>query len=156
MRAAHGLRGAVRADIITDFSDRFDPGSTLWLGDPPEPRTVESSSISGGSVLLKLSGVDDRDAADALRGAALLVPCDASEPLEPDSYHWHQLVGLDVWTDAGERLGALTEILRMPANDVLVVCSGKTELWLPATREVMLEVDVEARRMVVHVLPGLR
>lgn len=156
VRTPHGLRGAFRAAVVTDFPQRLQAGSTIWVGEPPTPRVVESSSISGGTVLLKVSGVDDRDAADALRGTRVVIPAGDTHAAGPDAFYWHELVGLEVWTDSGETLGPLVEVIRAPANDILVVNTSKGELWLPAIREVLLDVDRASGTVRVHILDGLR
>jgi 16S rRNA processing protein RimM len=140
---------------MTDFPERFAALRTIHVGDNFRPYRIESSRIEGDTVILKLAGVDDATTARALRNMDLSVPADQAVELPQESYYWHQIVGMDVWSDEGRFLGRVTEVLRTGSNDVYVVSSDGRELLLPAIEDVILQVDVEHRRMVVHVLPGL-
>lgn len=150
-----GVHGELVCDIITDFPERFERTATLYLGDPPRARAVRSAQCVGSIVQIKLAGVDTRDQAETLRGAWLMVPEAEAEPLPPGEYYWHQLIGLDVITEEGRRLGCLTEILETGSNDVYVVCDDSRELLIPATKDVIRGVDLEGHRMAVRLLPGL-
>jgi 16S rRNA processing protein RimM len=152
---AAGLSGEVRAQILTDFPNRFQHLSAIHLGDNLRPYRVESVKLDGATVILKLAGVDDPATAQALRNADLQVPIEEAVTLEPDQYYWHQIEGLEVWTDQGVVLGRVNEVLRTGSNDVYVVRTGARELLLPAIDEVIREVDLPNRRLVVHLIPGL-
>jgi 16S rRNA processing protein RimM len=106
-------------------------------------------------VVLKLAGVGDASAAAKLRNADLHVPIEEAVPLPDGQYYVHQIVGLEVWTDTGRLLGPVMEVLRTGSNDVYVVRSGKGELLLPAIDQVVKQVDLPERRIVVSLLPGL-
>ena len=152
---AAGLSGEVRAQILTDFPSRFERLSAIHLGDNLRPYRVESVKLDGATVILKLAGVDDPATAQALRNADLQVPIEEAVTLEPDQYYWHQIEGLEVWTDEGVVLGRVNEVLRTGSNDVYVVRTGAREVLLPAIDEVIREVDLPNRRLVVHLIPGL-
>lgn len=115
---------------------------------------VEESRAHKGGFLVKLAGVDDRDLADALRGVQVVVRRDQLMPLPENTWYVYELEGLQVYTEAGEHLGVLDEVLFTGGNDVYVV-KGEREILLPAIRQVIREVDVAAGRMVVHLLEGL-
>jgi len=150
-----GLFGEIRAHLLTDFPDRFAQLIEIHVGDNLRPYGVQSARIDGESVVLKLRGVDDAKAALALRGAELAIPASRAVELPPDSYFWHQIIGLDVWTDDGRLLGKVSEVLRTGSNDVYVVGHGQRELLLPAIEDVILNVDVDRKRLLVHLLPGI-
>ncbi len=155
VRAPHGVRGEVRVQILTDFPERFRQGAEVWIGPEPRPYTIQQARFHEGDVLIKLVGLDDRDAVESFRGAEVSVPAEHAMPLPEDTFYVHQIVGLHVWTDEGERLGTVTEVLSLPANDVYVVDTAQGEVWLPAIADVVLNIDLEQRRMTVHLLPGL-
>jgi 16S rRNA processing protein RimM len=150
-----GLSGELRAQVLTDFPERFNRLKTIHVGDNLRPYRVEWARVEGEFVILKLLGVDDADAARALRNKELSVPVEQAIELPPDSYYWHQIVGMEVWTADGRHLGKVGEVLRTGSNDVYVVRRDGDELLVPAIEDVVLQVDVPRRRMVVRLLPGM-
>lgn len=145
--AAFGLDGAVKVVPLTDFSDRFDRGSLLLL-DGAE-RRVEWSRAAGGDLVVKLAGIDNRTVAEMYRGRYLEVGEDAGRPAGEGRFYHHQLIGLDVVTASGRGLGRIEEVLEKPANDVWLSRDGTTEHLIPATKDAVLTVDLEAGRIVV-------
>ena len=67
-----------------------------------------------------------------------------------ESYYWHQLIGLTVTDEAGAELGAVVEVFRAGENEVYRIEGSKGELLVPALRQVVRSIDLEARRMVVR------
>jgi 16S rRNA processing protein RimM len=145
--AAFGLDGAVKVVPLTDFSDRFDRGSLLLI-DGVEHR-VEWSRPAPGGLVVKLAGVDDRAAAEIYTGRYLEVDERAGRPAGEGRFYHHQLIGLEVVTAAGRDLGRLEEVLEKPANDVWVSRNGATEHLIPATKDAVVSVDLDAGRIVV-------
>jgi 16S rRNA processing protein RimM len=157
---AHGVRGELKVEIMSDDPQRFARLRRVFVGpddrDPVACR-VESTRLHGGHVLVKLEGCDDRSAALAQRGTLLFVPLAEAIPLAEDEYYEHQIVGLEVWTAAGEFLGKVVDILYTRANEVYVVQEEGTrrEILLPAIEEVVQSIDLDAGRLVVHLIEGL-
>jgi 16S rRNA processing protein RimM len=116
---------------------------------------VEKLRRHRGVLLLKLAGCDDRNSADELRGMLVQIPIGEAIPLEEGEYYDFQLVGVRVETESGEWLGQVVEVLKTGANDVYVVRGPWGEVLLPAVDDVVLELDLELKRMVVHLLPGM-
>lgn len=149
---AHGVRGEVAVQPLSEVEARFAPGSALRLGPDGERRlTVASSRPHGHRLLVRFREVPDRTAAEELRGLLLLVPASEAPDLGEDAWWPHQLVGCDVVTEGGRALGPVTEVLHNPANDLWVT----ERALVPAIRDVVVEVDLDARRIVVRDLPGL-
>ncbi len=149
IKGAWGIRGDLKLDVLTDFLERFSPGSVLYLDDAPN-RVERSHPIKSGFVV-KLDQVNDRTAAEALRGKPLTVGAERVKPLEPGSYYHFQIIGMNVSTDLGECLGEVREILKTGSNDVYVVRGeGRKEVLVPAIRHVVVDVDVSENRMVVR------
>lgn len=149
--SAHGVRGEVSVRKLTEVEERFAKGSILLLEDGRR-LTVETARPHQRSLLVKFEQVADRTHAEALRGQVLLVPSDAS-PDPPEGSFWvHQVVGLEVVTEDGRSLGTIVEVQANPANDLWVTESGTL---LPATRDLVVAVDVEAGRVTVRDMPGL-
>jgi 16S rRNA processing protein RimM len=155
VRAPRGLRGELRVRIETDFPERFRKGARVWIGDPPEPFVIDGARIQGDEVWLTLEGLNDRESVEGFRGSEVLVPVEEAIALPEDAYYLHQIIGLEVWTDEGKKLGTVSDVMSLPANDVYVVNSPQGDLWLPAIADVVLDIDLERRRMTVHLIPGL-
>ena len=151
--APWGVRGAVRVLPLTDRRRQLAAGRTVNVAN--ERRTIESARWQKGMVYLRLSGIEGPEAAAELRGRLLAIPESELEPLPEGQYYRFQLIGLAVISTDGEALGHLTEVLSTGANDVYVVRGEEGELLLPATDEVVREIDLETGHMLVQVLPGL-
>lgn len=153
----HGVRGEVRVRPYTDEPARFTWLEQVYVGNKdPQPMAVEQARVHQSMILLKLAAVNDRMAADQLRGEWLLVPETEALPLAEGEYFLFQLEGLSVFTAEGETLGTLTSIIETGANNVFVVQGDQGELLLPDIDEVVQEIDFENGRVVVTLLPGLR
>jgi 16S rRNA processing protein RimM len=144
---AYGLDGAVKVLSLTDFGDRFDTGSRLVL--EGDERVVEWSRDAGGDLVVKLKGIDNRTMAQLFRGRYLEVGEDAARPAGEGRFYHHQLIGLVVSTTSGLGLGRIAEVLERPPNDVWVSREGSLEHLIPATRDAVVEVDLNAGRVVV-------
>jgi 16S rRNA processing protein RimM len=150
----HGVRGDVKVMPLVDKRERLSRGRNVLLAG--ETRTIERVRWQKGMAFLKLSGADDREAAAALRDQLLTVPEEELEPLPEGQYYRFQLIGLEVVDGAGERLGRIEEVLTTGANDVYVVRGGERgEVLLPATDDVIKQVDLAGGRMLIEEVPGL-
>lgn len=144
---AYGLEGAVKVMPLTDFEERFDPGALLVLDGAA--RQVEWSREGHPGLVVKLNGIDNRTIAELFRGRYLEVPEEEVRSLEEGRFYHRQVVGLAVVTESGEEIGVIEEVLERPANDVWVSRHGSIEHLIPATRDSVLAVDLEGRRVVV-------
>jgi 16S rRNA processing protein RimM len=152
----HGVKGEVAVLPLSDVGSRFEAGSTLFLEEREDrPLTVMASRPHQQRLLVAFRGVQDRTSAEALRGRYLFVPA-SSAPHLPEGEYWaHDLVGCDVLTEEGRSLGRIREVLHTQANDVWVAEGAAGEVLIPALKEVVREVDVAGRRVVVREIPGL-
>jgi 16S rRNA processing protein RimM len=141
--------------VLTDYPERFKRTREVLVAGGDRRLRVLGRRLSGNHVVLKLEGIADRTAAEALRGAIFEVPLAEAVRLPPDTYFWHQLVGLRVQTVEGAPLGVLIEVLPTGGNDVYVVRDEAREILLPAIRDVVREIDLERGTMTVSLLPGL-
>lgn len=153
--AIHGIHGEMRAEVLTDFPERFHGLKSVHVGRAKQPFAVESTRPQRNQVLMKLAGVDSVKEAEALRGELVFVSTANAVPLAEGQFYWHQIIGLEVWTADGQQLGRIVEIVRTGSNDVYVVRSKHRELLIPAIDEVVKQVDVAHGRMVVELIPGL-
>lgn len=154
---AHGIRGEVTIDIRTDEPERrFAPGSSVRVGD--RTMRVRSSRRHSGRLLVRLDGVDDRTAAEALRGLTVASEVDVDESTgRADEYYDRQLVGLAVVLASapGAPLGRVTGVQHLPAQDHLVVSLGTQEVLVPFVEALVPAVDLDAGTVTVADLPGL-
>lgn len=144
---AYGLDGAVKVLPLTDFEDRFLPGAGMML--EGAERRVEWSRPGQPGLVVKLRGIDNRTMAELVRGRYLEVPDHEQRPLEDGRFYHHQVVGLSVMTGSGTALGTITEVLERPANDVWVSKAGPVEHLIPATKDAVIKVDLEAGKILV-------
>ncbi|MDQ6899638.1 MAG: ribosome maturation factor RimM [Candidatus Dormibacteraeota bacterium] len=142
-----GLRGAMKVESFTDFRERFAPGSELLIKGNRE--AIEWSRESSAGFVVKLVGIEDRSAAERLRGGYFEVTEDAVHELPEDSWYHHDLVGLPVSTESGRPLGVLSEVQMLPAHDVWVVRDGRAEHLVPATSGAILRVDLRGNGVTV-------
>ncbi len=156
----HGVHGELAVDVLSDAPDRFSPGAELGAGDPDgdgplRPVTVTAARLHLGRLLVRLEGVEDRDAAGELRGALLSIPMEAARPLAADEFWPHQLVGLAVVDREGRRRGLVADVLPGTAHDLLAVALPSGERRLVPAVAALVSVELEAGRVLVDAVPGL-
>ncbi|NNE44292.1 MAG: 16S rRNA processing protein RimM [Gemmatimonadetes bacterium] len=155
---AHGIRGEVMARLRGVDAETLASLPDLRLveaeGKERRIRVTRVRSKNDGWIL-SLEGVQDRNTAETLRGAEL--KAERSELPEPDDDEWYiaDLVGMNVVTEDGREVGRLEQVLQLPANDVFVVQGDAGEVLLPVIDDVIVDVDAEEGKVIVHLLPGL-
>ena len=150
VRGIHGLRGAVRVEVLTDDEHRFDPGSVLFREGDHAPLTVtwRRDDAPGPGILVRFREVASRTAAERLLTAYL--EADPSGALPEGSYYWHDIVGARVVTSDGEELGTVEDIFRAGEGDVFAVRGGAHgEVLVPAVSSVVRELAPGEGRIVV-------
>lgn len=153
-----GVSGWVRVEPETDDPRRFRRLTRVRLAPrrgQPRWLNVKGARVDGHQVRLRFEGIDSREAAQLLGNSLLQIPAEEVAPLPEGRYYRFQLLGLEVWTQEGRRLGRVAEVLETGANDVFVVRGEGQEVLLPALRQVVRRVDLAGRRMEVALLPGL-
>lgn len=152
---AHGVTGEVAVLVISEVPGRFDDGAKVWLEDG-RTLTVESSRPHKDRLLVRFRGVEDRAQAEALHRALLVVPESLSPELPEGSWWDHRIVGCAIETDAGRALGTVREVIHTAANDVWsAVDDDGVETLVPVLKDVIIDVDMNAKRIVVREIPGL-
>jgi len=150
---AWGIRGEVKVRVLSDNPHRFDPGGILYVHGAPY--RIERSRSHQKFLLVKLQGIDDRTAAEALRGTHLEIRPSDRPSLPEGHYYLDQLIGLEVRTTDGRVLGTIEEVLRTASNDVYLVRGPGGEHLIPAIKDVVQAVDTAAGVMLVDAIPGL-
>jgi 16S rRNA processing protein RimM len=147
---AFGIKGWVKVQTFTQSIDGLLAYPTWWLSEGSRWREnkVEEAAVHGRSVIAKLSGVDDRDAATQLRGTEVAVPRAALPANEGREYYWSDLIGLRVTNLQGVLLGQVTKLLETAAQQVLLI-EGERERLIPFIESVVVSVDVAGGSLVV-------
>ncbi len=157
IRRAHGLKGEVCVEPISQAPGRFETLTTVLLekGSGISEVEVESVRWMRNLVLVKIAGIDDRDAAQELRGARLGVRLSEVLPLPEDSYYVFEIVGCRVHGRNDRLIGEVVDVLEMPANDVFVVDTAKGEVLIPAVKDIVKRVDIDNKRIWIEEIEGL-
>lgn len=155
----HGVRGEISVTLHTDEPDeRFAVGSVLQT-EPAcaGPLTVRAVRWHGDRFLLRLAGVEDRSAAEALRGVLLHADVDPdARPADPEEFYDRALVGLAVVTVTGAPVGEVGEVVHLPGQDLLAVRrDGRPEALVPLVSAIVTQVDLPGARIVIDPPPGL-
>lgn len=153
-----GVKGEMKIEPMTDFPERFKDLSRVYLVSPSGKEIVcevKSVRYAGETPLLVFSGYDSPETAKVLNGWLVKVPEEDVVPLPEGRYYWYELIGMDVLSEGGEKLGAIVDIFETGSNDVYVMKRGRQEVYLPATKEVIKRIDRKARQMVIHLMDGL-
>jgi 16S rRNA processing protein RimM len=159
---AHGVSGEVVVEVRTDDPDtRFAPGAQLRAqprgGGPQRTYVVDSAREHSGRMLVRLAGVADRTAAEALRGSVFLVDTEDLPPIDdPDEFYDHQLEGLRVVTTDGQRVGTVKEVLHTAAGELLsVTAETGAEVLVPFVGAIVTEVSLQSQTIEIDPPQGL-
>ena len=154
----HGIRGEVKVFPTTDDQNRFKELKEIFLDTGKEliPLEIEGVKFFKQLAILKFKGIDRIEDVEKYRGKDLLITRDKAVKLEKDEFFIFDLIDSEVFTDEGEKLGVLVEILTSAANDVYVVkTADNKEILLPSIKECILDIDVENKKIIVHIMNGL-
>jgi 16S rRNA processing protein RimM len=164
--APYGVYGWLKVLPDTEAIDGLFDYDTWWLGKGDDWReiVVETAKLHNDVIVVKLQGIDDRDAAFACKGKQIAVPREQLPEPDENEYYWSDLIGLRVKNSQGVDFGLITEVFETGANDVLVVKPDVVEpnvanadadkqkpqeRLLPFVATVVLEVDLKAKTMLV-------
>ncbi len=154
----HGIRGAVKIHLYSgdDSTLRAVSEFVLRRADRKEEVvTVVTIQGQGRKTFVNLKGYASIDAALPLVGGELLIPREQFPETDEGEYYWVDLIGLRVFTDDGNELGTLREIIETGSNDVYVVKGKGKEVLIPALDDVVGNIDLEAGTMTVTLPEGL-
>ena len=153
-----GIKGIVKVKPFTDDIRRFDELKTVYVekNNNQTEYEIEEVKYHKDMVLIKFKGIDKVVQAEMLRNSYLTVSRDSVEKLEEGRYYIVDLLGLEVYTDEQILLGTLEDIFNTGSNDIYVVKDkqGK-QILLPAIQDVVKQIDIENKKIIVHLLPGL-
>lgn len=156
--STHGIKGEVKVFPTTDDMNRFKLLKNVILDTGKEQISLEIENVKffKQQAILKFKGIDTINDIEKYKGKDLLVTREHAVKLEKDEYFICDLVGSRVITENQQELGQLEEIMTTGANDVYVVKTkeGK-EILIPSIKECILDIDIENKLVIVHLLPGL-
>ncbi len=156
--STHGVRGEVKVFPTTDDVKRFKKLKKVILDTGKEqlPLEIEGVKFFKQFVILKFRGIDNINDIEKYKGKSLLVDREHAVKLKKDEYFIADMIGMDVFTEEGELFGTLKDVMETGANDVYIIdmTDGK-EVLVPAIKQCILDVDIENRKMVIHLLEGL-
>ena len=155
---AHGVLGEATVEVRTDLPDeRFFVGAQLTT-DPEHagPLTIESARGHNGVLLLKFTQVKNRTEVEKLRDVLFLADVDIEEESESeDEFHVQQLLGAQVITVDGQKVGVLSDVINLPGQDMLAVASARGEVLIPFVLEIVPGVDVVNKIITIDPPAGL-
>jgi 16S rRNA processing protein RimM len=154
----HGLGGLLRIWSYAESERTFLNSGKVFLGlasgEPHEYRVL-SVVPHKNAFLMRLEGLSTLNAAESYRNAAILIEKTGLEREGEGEYFWHELIGLEVYVTTGEFIGTVKRIFATGSNDIYVVQKGKKEILIPAIHDVVQEVDLAGKRMIISEMEGL-
>ena len=154
----NGLKGLLKINPFTDDITRFERLKTILVDHKKELLEFEIESVryQKKQALLKLKGIDTIEEAEKYREDYLKIKRNKEEKLPEDTYYIVDLIGLDIYTENGELLGKLDDIFSTGSNDVYVVKNSEgKQILLPAISDVIKNIDLEQKKIVVNLIEGL-
>jgi len=154
----HGLAGRVKVLSYLESQETLDSLPEVFVGKTcaeTVPFAVDAVQPGREFFILKLGGIDDRDAAAGLVRSSVWIPSGGMKQLPEGEYYWREIIGLQVVTESGQSLGRIESVFPTGSNDVYVCRAGGKEILLPAIGEVIRKIDTDHGIMVVRLLKGL-
>ena len=154
-----GLKGLVKVNLFTDDITKIEEFDKVIIekNKKQQEYEIEEVKYQKNQALIKFKGIDNIDEAEKLRNSYIKIHRDDEPELPEDTYYIVDLIGLEVFSDEGNKLGVLKEVYPIPSgeHDIYVVDTGEKEMLLPAIGEVVVSIDIPNKKMIVHLLPGL-
>ena len=156
--STHGLKGEVKVYPTTDYPERFEEIKEVLLDTGRSKMVLEIQSVRyfKNQVILKFKGINDINDIEKYKQCSLWVTRENATPLYEDEYYIADLIGCKVHLEDGSEFGELVQVMQTGANDVYVInMKDGREVLIPAIKDCILDVDIEAQKMVIHLLDGL-
>ena len=153
-----GIKGMVKVKPFTDDIEQFEKLKKIYIKTKNSKKEYEIEQVKyhKNMVLIKFKGIDKIEEAEILRGSYLIKDREDDEQLEEGTYYIVDLLGLEVYEENGNLLGVLEDIYNTGSNDIYVVKNelGK-QILLPAIADVIKKIDIENKKITVHLIKGL-
>ncbi|MBC8214576.1 MAG: 16S rRNA processing protein RimM [Candidatus Marinimicrobia bacterium] len=154
----HGLKGEVKVKIYNPSSESLAEGEIVWLVDGirlNEQFEIESGRLISPKPIMKFKHISSKEDAKRLVGAQISIERTKLPKIEDNEIYLVDLIGLQVYNEKDDLLGEVTDILNLPANDVLVVKQLDKEVLIPIIDEFIQLIDFENKKMTIHQMEGL-
>ena len=149
-----GIKGMIKVKAFTDDIQRFSELKEVLIDE--KEYKIQEVKYHKNMVLLQLEGITKIEEAEKLKNEYLKIKRENTIPLEEDTYFVVDLIGLNVYSDENEYLGELIDIFNTGSNDIYVVRrEEKPQLLLPAIKDVIKQIDIENKKIIVHLIKGL-
>lgn len=153
-----GIKGFVKVKPFTDDITRFDELKKVYITNKKQKKEyqIEEVKYHKNMVLIKFKNIDKIEQAELLRNSYIVISREDTKELEADRYYIVDLIGLDVYTDKDILLGHVDDIYNTGSNDIYVVKDdlGK-QILLPAIADVIKQIDIKNKKIIVHLIKGL-
>jgi 16S rRNA processing protein RimM len=153
-----GTQGEVRVLPLTDDQKRFENLKSVLIGKEETTATehdILAVRVDAKYVVVRLKGIESVEVAKTLRDRYLFVPKENAVKLRPGSYFVDDLIGCEVVTEEQIKVGIVSDLLELPANDIMVVNSGVKEILIPAVKAIIRQVDIGKKCITIHAVEGL-
>ncbi|MBF7095829.1 ribosome maturation factor RimM [Alkalibacter mobilis] len=154
--AAHGIKGEVKVMPLTDDPERFEELNEVRVKTRSGEKTLHIQGVRyhKNAILITFEEIKDRTQAESLKDFLLEIDREQAVELPEDRYFIVDLIGSDVYENE-TRIGVLKDVLQFGAADIYVVKTESKELMIPATRENIVDIDIENNRVDVSIPEGL-
>lgn len=156
--STHGVRGEVKVFPTTDDMKRFKKLKQVILDTGKEKMVLEVQGVKFFKqfAILKFKGIDNINEIEKYKGKSLFVDREHAVKLKKDEYFIADMIGMDVYTEDDKIFGVLKDVIETGANDVYAISSEEYgEVLVPAIKQCILKVDIENKKMIIHLLEGL-
>ncbi len=155
----HGIKGEVKVKQITDFIERFDEGSIIYVIDQDnnaQPLEIDGFRTQHNNLLIHFKGYDSIEDVEGFKGLLLKIKQEQLTDLPENEFYYYEIIGCTVWTTDEIKVGVIDHILSPGANDVWVVKDATNkEILIPYIQDVVKEVDVKNKRVIIEPMEGL-
>ncbi len=156
--STQGNKGEVNVLPLTDSIDRFKNLSTVFLRNKNSQTvlSIEKIRIKKDMVILKLKDIENIEEAKTIVGSFLEVERKNAVKLPKDTYFIFEIIGLEVYTENNVFLGKVENVISTGSNDIYIVKDkNEKELFIPAIREVVKNINLEKKRITINIVDGL-
>ncbi|GAB6088263.1 ribosome maturation factor RimM [Alkaliphilus crotonatoxidans] len=151
----HGIKGALKVLPLTDYPERFEELEWVYIEGRQEKYYFEKIQYQNNTVLITFKGLNDINQVEGFKGKYLVIDSSQRRELPEDTYYIADLIGLEVYTVEGVYLGKIKEILQAGSNEVYVIQHEDKEVLIPAVKEFVPLIDLEARKVIVDPIEGM-